>query len=338
MTSRRPHLQTDELLRAAKEDDGSAATGIETCMDTLNSDADGGNLGSDDKMVAASALSGNPEQVATLIKNLTVIAQAKLAGASPAEIVSPRDLRMAITTEMVGLGMFVGIISARNEINGIIADLKSQHEGGIEVSPLADAIEQITDVCLRANERLRRLERIAVKALASLEGEEPDDRSEVTALIRQAREVFEPFIQANHDITMRQLSELKAFLFNAGKELNNILFGDASKRRGLRGMLKDFERADQLGDNKKMNKIEQDLDSEDGVDRFRRLRRAIQNSLHIHGTVVAHAMKQNRAVLKGTPSAVLEEADTKGGPSVRKLFGQGDVGLVLPGKDDLKSK
>lgn len=283
----------------------------------------------------AEALAVYRQWATKLVEDVTLIAQTRLSGVPPGEIVTTENLKMALATEMVSQRMIESISTNRRKVQQAIAGLGRQSEEGVEAAPLADGMQQIGQFCQKMNQDMEKLERMAHVATGHLN--EPGPRtahSGVVTLTKRAREVFSPFIEGNHLITMEQLRGLEKFLHEAG-EYNEKIGGLIED--GLHAI----EEAKKAGRHQDVRKIENFLGFDQQMQGFEGMTRALNRDFSTRAVILANAGAQNRIILQSTPPDMLRQAEIESGLVAQHLLQRGmdrDMDLVLPANDDLELK
>ena len=280
----------------------------------------------------AEALSAYREWATNLLHDLTLIAETRMNGIQPEQIVTTKHLKMVLATEAVSQKMMASISENRKKIQEVIEGLMNQSEAGVKAMPLAATMREIGQLCQKMNEDMQKLAQAAAIATGQLEDETPQCHSGVVALADRARQIFSPFIQGNHVITMRQLHELESFLLEAGNYNENIgvLIQD-----GVRAI----QKAKKEGKYQEVRKIEEFLGFDDHLSGFERITQALDRNFVVRAGIIANAGAQNRVVLKSTPPAMLKQAEMESGLVSTLLLGkhmERDMDLVLPSHDDLE--
>jgi hypothetical protein len=281
----------------------------------------------------AEALSVYREWATKLIEDLTTLAEARVNGASPEEILTTKDLRLALTTEMVSQNMIANITSTRRKVQEAISNLAKMSESGVRAAPLAVTMQQIGRLCQTLNQDMERLEKMASVTAG------PRDRSSfgkthsgVITLTKRAKDIFSPFIEGNHLITMEQLRELESFLKETGGYNKNI--GELIED-GLRAI----QEAKQDGRHLDVRKLEGFLRLPEQVEGFERITRALDQDFLTRSGILANVEAQNRIILRSTPPGILNEAELQSGLRAKWLLGEKwnrEMDLVLPANDDLE--
>jgi|GEM_PF-5552967 len=279
---------------------------------------------------AKTSLSLHCAEATRLMRDLTVIANARLGGASPDEILTPDHLRVALATEMVSQTTLTHIRDTRQKVQTVIAELMKNSGNGVKAAPLAQTMQQIGLLCQTMTQDLDQLSMMAEKAVSHKQiGGLKEKRTHVTALTQQAREVFGPFIKGNHVISMEQLHKLENFLRETGSYNRDIgtLITDGMRAIG---------QAQNAGRHDEARKIEEFLDFEQQVQGFEQVTRTLDRKFATGASILAYAGASNRTILKSTPPGMLRQAEIESG-LLRELLLKGrEEELVMPSEDGLE--
>lgn len=299
-------------------------------------DEDGANRAIENRrQERAEAIPAYREWAEKLHEDIDIIAQARLSGAMPNEIITTDSVRMALSTEMASQTMIMQIAGTRRKVQQAIADLMNQADETIKTAPLARTMRQIGQYCKDMNLSLAELAIMTAEAVGGA-NKDPSGklRSKVSSLTRRAREVFSPFIQDNHLITMEQLRDLEAFLHEAGDRNENVgtLIKDA---------IQAIEQAKQAGKHNEVRRIEKFIGFDQQAMDFERSIHALDNNFTIRAGILANVEAQNRTMLRCLPPHMLREAEIKSGLITERLLKRSEIednSLVLPANDDLELK
>lgn len=276
------------------------------------------------------SLSLHCAEATKLMRDLTTIANARLGGASPAEILTPEHLRVALSTEMVSQATLTHIRDTRQKVQSVITELMQNSGNGVKAAPLAQTMQQISLLCQTMTQDLEKLSMMAEKAVNQKQfGGFKEKKTHVTALTQQAREVFGPFIKGNHVISMEQLKKLESFLRETGSYNQDIGMLIADGIRAIR-------QAQNAGRHDEAKKIEDFLDFEQQVLGFEQVTRTLDRKFATGASILAYAGASNRTILKSTPPGMLRQAEIESGLLSELLLKGREEELVLPSEDGLE--
>ncbi|MBN2306844.1 hypothetical protein JXD20_02565 [Candidatus Peregrinibacteria bacterium] len=280
----------------------------------------------------AKALAAYRAWATELLRDLTLIAETRLSGIPPEEVITTEHLRMVLATEMVSQQMMTSISETRYQVQKVIQNLMNQSEAGIKAVPLAASMKEIGRLCQKMNRDMEGLSKAAAGAAGCSEEDKPQHHSGVLTLTQRARQVFAPFIKGNHVITLQQVHELEAFLLEAGNYNESI---GSLLQDGYRAI----QRAKEESRHREAQKIEEFLGFSQQVAKFERVTRALDKNFMVRASIVANTGAQNRVLLESTPPAMLEQAELESGLMSRFLLARrphDDIDLVLPSANDLE--
>lgn len=255
-----------------------------------------------------------------LIREITLIAQARVSGVQPGEILTPDRLRMCLATELAGRQVFRQMHIARSNVKGLLNRLPGATGNGISGQSLQSGSEELGDICRGLSSSLRE-----IQIMSSLVSKEDNDTispvsEDAMAMIARGQEIFEPFIQGPNLVTMSQLQALETYLDEMGiynEGLAKIL------RRGYESIQAN------AGNHEIIAQIERQLAVEERVSKFERIVKAVDANMGNRAIVLAYAAEQNRMVLRNVPREMLREAASNSDIPAGYVEGL-ELGEVIP--------
>lgn len=277
-------------------------------------------------------LDSDGEDAAKLVKELSLIAQARIGGANPNEILTPARLRTSLATELAGRELFRQIAQARTDIRLVIAAFAKSSNGDPEIkgTPLMEGQQRIGQLCQELAKSLYEVD-IMASVVSKGDGSVPIEPSgqyseQTIEAIKRAQEVFRPFIDGSHLVTIEQLRGLESCLINTGEAAGGIA---SILRRAVARIKLEME----AGNHRRAQEIEEKLAFHKRVPEFENIVKSLDTDLSDRGIVIAYARVHNRMVLRSVPASMLEEVERNSGipPGyTADALSEPDEGLIVP--------
>ncbi len=267
-----------------------------------------------------------------LIKELSLIAQARIGGARPDEILTSEKLRMLLATELAGREVFRQINQARTDVRVVIEELDKSSQGVPEINsePLMQSQERISELCRKLAISLNEVDimtSVVSKGGRVLQVAGGEYSDETIKMIRKAKEIFKPFIDGSHLITIRQLRDLETYLKETGQHSENIA-------HILKEGIRTIKLAKETGYTDAVKEIENQFATEKMIPEFEQIVQTLDHDLSDRAIVIAYAGNQNRMVLRSVPAGMMARAERESGipPGYISdtLSNPKDDGLVIP--------